>query len=406
MAILAVHGFSFQAQELIQKLRQTSRLMLTGYWHCDFAAFNPSGDESSWYLALSQGRVIFSGNQQLSWPALFQVFQRYSLHFRSDDARQNIAALGQRIALDRSVPQSMLVPHILDELHKLNWISPPQVERSLRLKILADCDTYLFDRPGQAQFLPIPQLHNQVPIAGFDIEGLLSEAIERHAWWHKLQTQIPSMDSIPVLNRDAMNASNLTIEQRQRLNLLISSGKTLNDIAFVSAQDTLEIAKVFAKLSNQGLVHFKSPHDPVIPEIVVVDDSPVLLKQFESLVSSWGYLVKAFSHPTEALQALASSQPALIFLDINMPDVNGFDLVKQIRRCPDLDSVPLVMLTAERTLSNNWRARWSGCKFLTKPLNPNEVPQFQMELRLLLAELAPLQPLSSYEHTSTHPTDT
>ena len=403
MAIPAVHGFSFQAQELIQKLRQTSRLMLTGYWHCDFSAFSSSNNESLWYLALSQGRVIFSGSQQLSWAALFQVFQRYSLHFRSDDVKQSVASLDQQIVLDRSVSQSMLVPHLLNELHKLNLISPPQVERALRLKVLADCDTYLFDRPGYAQFLPMPQLPNQSPIAGFEIEGLLSEAIERHAWWHKLQTQIPSMNSIPVLNREAMSASNLTIEQRQRLELLISSGKTLNDIAFVSAQDTLEIAKVFAKLSNQGLVRFKSSREPVTPEIIVVDDSPVLLKQFERLVSSWGYIVKSFSHPTEALQALPRSQPALIFLDINMPDVTGFDLVKQIRRCPDMDSVPLVMLTAERTLSNNWRARWSGCKFLTKPLDPNEVPQFQMELRLLLAELAPLQSLDSYEHTPSYP---
>jgi len=406
MAIPAVYNFSFQAQELIQKLRQTSRFMLTGYWHCQFPGFNQNSDTNDdahlWYLALSQGRVIFSDNQQISGQALFTIFQRYLPHLRGDDARQSLTALEQWFVSETQRSRSPLLPHLLSELYKLNLVSPPQIERALRLKILADCDTYLFDRPGQAQFLPMAHLQSQSPIAGFEIENLLSEAIERQAWWHKLQTQIPSMDSVPILHREAMRASNLTIEQQHRLELLVSSGKTLNDIAFVAAQDALEIAKVFAKLINQGLVSLKSTFSLTVPEVVVVDDSPILLKQFESLVTSWGYSVKSFSRPADALQSLRTANPTIIFLDINMPDVTGFDLVKQIRRFPDLDSVPLVMLTAERTLSNNWRARWSGCKFLTKPLIPDEVPQFQMELRMLLAELAPLQ---SSTRVSSHSTE-
>lgn len=406
MAIPAIHRFSFQAQELIQKLRQTSRLMLTGYWHCKFPASDSSSDSRSWYLALSQGRVIFSGTQQPSWTDLTQVLQRYVPQLRSEDAVQSLARLGQWFGADHYAPRSLPFPHLLNELYKLDLITPPQVERALRLKILADCDTYLFERSGHAEFLPLPQLHSQSLLPGLAIEELLSEAMERQSWWSRLRTQIPSMGSMPVLNRGAVTDSHFTIEQKQRLEALVASGKTLDNIAFVSAQDDLEIAKVFAKLINQGVISLRTTPlsepevvletapeaAPATPEIVVVDDSPVLLRQFESLVAGWGYVVKSFSNPIDALQTLSSkSQPTLIFLDINMPDVTGFDLVKQIRRFPDLDSVPLVMLTAERTLSNNWRARWSGCKFLTKPLTPSEVPQFQMELRMLLAELAPLQ---------------
>ncbi|MCG8362671.1 MAG: hypothetical protein MJA27_04965, partial [Pseudanabaenales cyanobacterium] len=49
------------------------------------------------------------------------------------------------------------------------------------------------------------------------------------------------------------------------------------------------------------------------------------------------------------------------------------------------------------TLSNNWRAQWSGCQFLTKPLTPKEVPDFQVELRMLLEELAPLHRQNLFE---------
>jgi DNA-binding response OmpR family regulator len=100
--------------------------------------------------------------------------------------------------------------------------------------------------------------------------------------------------------------------------------------------------------------------------------------------------VRAFNNPSIALQTLSSSNPAVIFLDINMPEISGFDLIKQIRRQPALSTVPLVMLTAEKTLSNNWRSRLSGCRFLSKPLTVDEIPHFQMELRMLLAEFIPL----------------
>jgi CheY-like chemotaxis protein len=163
------------------------------------------------------------------------------------------------------------------------------------------------------------------------------------------------------------------------------------------------VAKVFAKLISEGLVTFQPSSESVLPTVFVIDDSPLLLKQFESLVASWGYAVRSFSDPVTALQTLGHSHPSVIFLDINMPDITGFDLVKQIRRQPDLVSVPLIILTAEKTLSNNWRARWSGCRFLSKPLIPDDIQPFQMELRMLLEELTPRDQHPSDRHSGEQP---
>ena len=79
-----------------------------------------------------------------------------------------------------------------------------------------------------------------------------------------------------------------------------------------------------------------------------------------------------------------------IFLDVNMPGASGFDLIKQIRRQPDLSSLPLVLLTAEKTVSNQWRAQWASCKFLAKPRTSAEIPVFRTELRQMLEEIVPI----------------
>ncbi|MBD2056683.1 response regulator [Oculatella sp. FACHB-28] len=401
MVIPAIYNFAFQAQELPQKLNHATQDLLegthTGYWLCEFPAAPKNSQVNPLYIALLEGRVVFSGKQQFSWPSLLETLQRYIPRLRHSSVRQTILTLERKLTSTQHNAKRIIIPRLLNELRKLSLVEQSEITQALRLKILSDLDLCLFDCSGQAQFLPSPQLHVESPIPGFELESLLSDVQKRQALWHKLQAQIPSMDSVPTLNTEAVSRSNLSIEQKRRLENLVLHGKTLNEIAETLAQDSLEIAKGFAKLVNEGLVTLDTSTAAIVPEIVIVDDSPIILNQFKRLVTTWGYQVKLSQNPATALKTILYSNPAIIFLDINMPEITGFDLVKQIRRQPKLASVPLVMLTAEKTLSNNWRAQWGGCKFLSKPVVMQEVPRFQVELRELLGELAPLQASNQVE---------
>ena len=401
MKTSAPYNFQFQAQELPQKLSQLSQEKLTGYWLFEFPALAGTEVANLWYLGLSQGKVIFSGNQQCCWSALFETLQRYTTRLRSGDAKHAILRVEEQLTRINSANQSAALLTLLNELKELNLLKVEELQESLRLRTLSDFDTYLFEYAGQAHFLPSSQMGESMPILGFDMETMLLKAKERRVVWHKVKRLIPSMERVPVLNVEVVKASHLNMEQKQRLESLVSSNKTLNDIAVLLAQDLLEIAKFFAKLITESLVTLRSSPVAETVEVFVVDDSPVLLRQFESLVTSWGYRVHSFYEPMLALQALSDANPTVIFLDINMPEVTGFDLVKQIRRLPGLESVPLIMLTAEKSLSNNWRARWSGCQFMSKPLTPGEIPAFRLELRTLLTELAPLNQPAQLSSTRT-----
>lgn len=382
------YSFQFQPQELLQKLNQTSSHMLTGYWVLKLHGVPDLGLTNIWYVALSQGRIVFSGNQRLSWQTLLDVLQRYIPRLQSGQAKQKVLQLKQEL---RQEQENRITSYLrlIDELQRSGFLDQDEVERAIYLKVVSDFDTHLFDYPGEAQFLPSLQLDMQAPTFGFNIDDLMIHIKERQAWWQSLSAQVPSMESIPLLNVEAVESANLTLDQQRRLQALVASGKTLNEIAVALAQDSLEIAKVFAKLINDSLVILSLPKSSPTSEIFVVDDSMLLLKQFEALVSGWGYAVRSCQDPDIALQMISQANPAVIFLDINMPGISGFDLVKQIRRQPKLEAVPLVMLTAEKTLANNWQARWSGCRFLSKPLTSHEIASFTTELRTLLAELVP-----------------
>jgi CheY-like chemotaxis protein len=382
--------FEFQPQQLSQKLRQMFKESPTGYWLFEFPDMAETTRINTWYLTSLRSQVVFSGNQAVSWQWFLNCFHRYVPRFRSKFVKEALLKLEQQLSLEEQDTRSSLLFDRLNRLHELNLISPNEARNALWLSLLADCDTYLFDYAGQAYFQPLPKPEQQRLLVGFEIEKLLTKAKERQIEWCKLQSLVPSMESFPVLNAPAVNAANLSIAQQQQLRALVSEGKTLNDISAELGQDSLEIGKLFATLVSKQLVTLRSSETQEGHEIFVVDDSQILLRRFENLVTSWGYAVRTFDQPITALQMLSCANPALIFLDINMPDVNGFDLIKQIRRQRSLSTVPLVMLTAEKTLSNNWRSRLSGCRFLSKPLTADEIPQFQMELRMLLTEFVPI----------------
>lgn len=126
------------------------------------------------------------------------------------------------------------------------------------------------------------------------------------------------------------------------------------------------------------------------PKVFIVDDSPVLLQQMQRLLISWGYQVDFTDNAELATGKILDYKPTIVFIDINMPSLNGFDLIKQIRRQRELTSLSLVLVTAENSMTNNFRARWANCRFLAKPRSSSDTPKFRDELRNLLRELAPL----------------
>jgi CheY-like chemotaxis protein len=126
------------------------------------------------------------------------------------------------------------------------------------------------------------------------------------------------------------------------------------------------------------------------PRVFVVDDSPVLLRQFRDLLSTWGYNVSLTDDAMQATQLILNHNPLLVFMDINMPGLNGFELIKQIRRHPSLANLPIVLVTAENSMTNSFRAKWANCRFIAKPRSTDDTDNFREELRKILRELAPL----------------
>jgi len=142
--------------------------------------------------------------------------------------------------------------------------------------------------------------------------------------------------------------------------------------------------------ANEGLNLDEIVETRSHPKVMIVEDSPVLLKQFGNLLTSWGYQLSLVGDSANATKQMLSEKPNIVFIDINMPNLNGFELIKQIRRQPSLAGTPLVLVTSENTITNNFRAKWANCRFLSKPSTPNDIQEFREQVRKILQDLIAL----------------
>ncbi|HLD48317.1 MAG TPA: response regulator [Desulfobaccales bacterium] len=98
----------------------------------------------------------------------------------------------------------------------------------------------------------------------------------------------------------------------------------------------------------------KSRRQP--PLILVVEDNPVAVLHIRTVLEGQGYAVQAFPSGAEALAALPQARPDLIVLDLMLPEVDGFQVLEQLRAIPATATIPVLVLTA-RELTPKDRAR-------------------------------------------------
>ena len=119
--------------------------------------------------------------------------------------------------------------------------------------------------------------------------------------------------------------------------------------------------------------------------ILLVDDEPYILRSLSYLLTREGYAVETASNGEEGLERLRMVHPPLVFLDIMMPRMNGYEVCEQIKQDPALAVTYVIMLSAKRQQIDRERAMLGGAdEYMTKPFSPREVAE---RVHTLLATL-------------------
>lgn len=122
--------------------------------------------------------------------------------------------------------------------------------------------------------------------------------------------------------------------------------------------------------------------------ILIIDDEPANVMVLEETLKQRGYTsLKCISDPREALESYKALEPDLVLLDLNMPHLNGFQVMEQIKEADPKSNAPIMILTAQIDQGTRLRGLDAGARdFLTKPFDILEVSlriQNMLEMSLL-----------------------
>jgi twitching motility two-component system response regulator PilH len=104
--------------------------------------------------------------------------------------------------------------------------------------------------------------------------------------------------------------------------------------------------------------------------IMIVDDSPTELHVMKTALEKHGFQTMSAADGTECLSLVQEVQPDLIFMDVVMPGLNGFQATRTLSRDPKTKSIPVVIVSTKDQESDRiWGMRQGAVDYLVKPVD-------------------------------------
>jgi DNA-binding NarL/FixJ family response regulator len=109
-------------------------------------------------------------------------------------------------------------------------------------------------------------------------------------------------------------------------------------------------------------------------KLLLVDDEPGVRESVQAYLEDSGYQVQVASNAKDAWDWLQHNQPDLVISDLMMPQVDGYQFLKQLREDPKFVAMPVVFLTARGMKSDRITGYQAGCDaYISKPFDPEEL---------------------------------
>ncbi len=253
--------------------------------------------------------------------------------------------------------------------------------------------------PQQAAFLSISQVIH---------ESQQLREQWRASGFEQLQALVPnfSPEMVPTITDAKKLAMVVPADVSVKLIKLMQGQRTFWDVAMRMRRPLPEVLKSILPLIHQGLIAFQdipdlnnpfirvssptsepnpaaAPAKPIAVAssskgvIACIDDSPMIGEQIKEILQPFGYEVKVITNPLQGIATLLQDKPDLIFLDLVMPNTNGYELCTFLRKTSAFQSLPIVILTGHDGVIDRMRAKMAGASdFMSKP--PEGIKVLQM----------------------------
>ena len=275
------------------------------------------------------------------------------------------------------------------------WIDRQQISREQATRVIrATVIEILFDLT-QAMEVDCETLSDNLlttRLILIDAEQVIQEADKLHRAWQGAKIADRSPDLAPIIRQPEALKSKTPPQVYQNLVQLLNGKQTLRDLGIRMKRDVVTVTRSLLPYIQMGLVQLVEVSDITLPSsppvaqklfkdkarrrltIACIDDSPVICQTMENIITEAGYDFVSEMDGLRAIAVLLSRKPDLIFLDLVMPNTNGYEICSQLRKLSFFKNIPIVILTGNDGIVDRVRAKMVGSTdFLGKPAQTEQV---------------------------------
>lgn len=260
----------------------------------------------------------------------------------------------------------------------------------------------LFDvtQVNQVSFLVDHDSTLETQLVLLDVGKLITDVQQKWQKWQDARIADRSPNRAAVIKQPERLQQQTSPATYQSLTALLDGKQTLRDLAVQRKRDVLEITVSLLPYIQAGLVELVAvpdlpspfpnlqvakmaatvPPEPAGTEssqnflIACIDDSPAVCQTMEKILTGGGYGFVSVQDPLRAIATLLTRKPDLIFLDLVMPNTNGYEICSQLRKVSFFKTTPIIILTGNDGVIDRFRAKMVGSTdFLGKPVDAETV---------------------------------
>ena len=265
-----------------------------------------------------------------------------------------------------------------------SWVKQGKITREQATKIVwANLLEVWFDltQKPDVTYELIQAQSSSEGIVLLDGNRLVAEVARKKAAWDKARLSDYSPNQAPIIRDIEQLQERTSPTVFQMLSQMINGQKTLRDMALEMKRELPTVINFLLPYVQSGLVELDDIPDqpaPLLaasatsndvhkPLIACVDDSPLISQSLEKFLSKAGYRFVGINDPLRAFSVLLALKPDLIFLDLMMPNTNGYEVCEKLRRIPLFRNTPIVILTGNDGVIDRVRTKMVGATdFLSK----------------------------------------
>jgi chemotaxis family two-component system response regulator PixG len=347
---------------------------------------SPSGEQ--WFFYLYLGRIMYATGGLHS----VRRWRRQIASYLPQIAA-NLAAV--QIDLASIDPQDLQVCWEYQLL--CHWVEQQKVTREQAARLIrATVVEVLFDITQSMEVSCELRQDNLLStrLVLIDADQMIAESQQLWSKWQGAKIADRSPNAAPVIRQADQLQQRTTPQVYQTLKQLLDGNQSLRDLSVRMKRDVLSVTTSLLPYLQLGLVELVKISDlpppisppakgvvaqPNVPSgalIACVDDSPLICQTMEKILTAANYQFVGVNDPLRAIAILLARKPALVFLDLVMPNANGYEICGQLRKLSIFKHTPIVILTGNDGIVDRVRAKMVGSTdFLSKPVNPDMVLQ-------------------------------